>query len=87
MREFTENHPYWFFAIVTTAVLLAFAGFIWALSTGVGAYYYEYETIDGEKGKAEYCIQPYRGVPYCEKEDGTMIYGLKSWKKVAKEDL
>lgn len=44
--------------------------------------YYEYEMIDGEKGTATYCIDPYREIPYCMLDDGTKLYGIKQYKKV-----
>ena len=47
---------------------------------------YEYETIDGEKGTATYCINPYREIPYCILDDGTKLYGIKQYKKVQKEE-
>ena len=47
---------------------------------------YEYETIDGEKGSATYCINPYRGIPYCILDDGTKLYGIKQYKKVQKDE-
>ena len=46
---------------------------------------YEYETIDGEKGIATYCIDPYREIPYCILNDGTKLYGIKQYKKVQKK--
>ena len=47
---------------------------------------YEYETIDGEKGTATYCTNPYRGIPYCILDDGTKLYGIKQYKKVQREE-
>lgn len=47
---------------------------------------YEFETIDGQTGTAERCWTPSRGVPRCILDDGTMVFGLKSYKEVpAKE--
>lgn len=55
----------------------------------VETYYtggYEYETIDGEKGTAVLCETPYRGVPYCELDDGTAVYGIKKYKRATEEE-
>lgn len=43
---------------------------------------YEFETIDGHTGTAERCWTPSRGTPRCALDDGTMVFGLKSYKEV-----
>lgn len=75
-----------FFIILTMAVAIFLL--IVAIAPTINDYMssYEYETIDGEKGTATYCINPYRGIPYCILDDGTKLYGIKQYKKVQKEE-
>lgn len=71
--------------IIAVAVFL----FIVAIVLTINDYMvrsYEYETIDGEKGTATYCTDPYREIPYCILDDGTKLYGIKQYKKVLKEE-
>ena len=48
------------------------------------SYYYEYESVDGEKGVAINCHGATRRIPQanCLLEDGTKVYGVKSFKKI-----
>lgn len=47
---------------------------------------YEYETVDGETGVAEYCDTPYRSVPYCLLDDGTRVYSIKKYKTMRNKE-
>lgn len=88
MINFYDRHPFWFMIVVFIVLMLGFLGLsllLNGLQTGFKSYHFEYETVDGEKGRANFCFQPFREVPYCDKEDGTKIYGLKSYKKVIEE--
>lgn len=75
-----------FFIILTMAVAIFLLIVAIALTINDYMSSYEYETIDGEKGTATYCINPYRGIPYCILDDGTKLYGIKQYKKVQKEE-
>ena len=75
-----------FFIILTMIITMIFLLVAIALSVNDFMTGYEYETIDGEKGTATYCINPYRGIPYCILDDGTKLYGIKQYKKVQKEE-
>lgn len=75
-----------FFIILTMAVAIFFLIVAIALTINDYMSSYEYETIDGEKGTATYCTNPYRGTPYCILDDGTKLYGIKHYKKVQKEE-
>lgn len=74
------------FIILTMAVAIFFLIVAIALTINDYMSSYEYETIDGEKGTATYCINPYREIPYCVLDDGTKLYGIKQYKKVQKEE-
>lgn len=74
---------------ITLTIVVAIFLLIIAIVLTINDYtvsYYEYETIDGEKGTATYCIGPYREIPYCVLDDGTKLYGIKQYKKVQKEE-
>lgn len=75
------------FAVLTT--MIAIILFIIAIALSINDYHmssYEYETIDGENGTAEYCKDPFREIPYCILDDGTKLYGIKQYKKVQKKE-
>ena len=69
---------------IVVAIILLIAGITLTINDSMTSY--EYETIDGEKGTATYCTDPYRDIPYCILDDGTKLYGIKQYKKVQKEE-
>ena len=69
---------------IVVAIILLIAGITLTINDYMVSY--EYETIDGEKGTATYCTDPYREIPYCVLDDGTKLYGIKQYKKVQKEE-
>ena len=69
---------------IVVAIILLIAGITPTINDYMASY--EYETIDGEKGTATYCTDPYREIPYCVLDDGTKLYGIKQYKKVQKEE-
>lgn len=69
---------------IVVAIILLIAGITLTINDSMASY--EYETIDGEKGTATYCTDPYREIPYCILDDGTKLYGIKQYKKVQKEE-
>lgn len=75
-----------FFIILTMLVAMTLLIVAIALTINDSMSSYEYETIDGEKGTATYCTNPYREIPYCILDDGTKLYGIKQYKKVQKEE-
>lgn len=52
------------------------------------SYYYEYESVDGEKGIAVSCYGATKVIPQanCLLEDGTKVYGVKSFKKIERTE-
>lgn len=84
MRKIDLFDVFDFFIILTIAVAIFFLIVGTALTINDYMSSYEYETIDGEKGTATYCINPYREIPYCILDDGTKLYGIKQYKKVQK---
>lgn len=74
---------------ISLIIVVAIFLFIVAIALTINNYMvrsYEYETIDGEKGTATYCIDPFREIPYCVLDDGTKLYGIKQYKKIQKEE-
>lgn len=71
--------------VIILAVVLLMVSVISLRAIDTVTHRYEYETTDGEAGIAEYCVTPYRGVPYCRLDDGTEVYGIKQYKKVSRE--
>jgi hypothetical protein len=80
--EMDKMDFYDIFPLVIVAFLIIVV-IVLSASSYTGSY--EYETIDGEKGIAVYC-EAFRGVPYCALDDGTAVYGIKKYKKVAEEE-
>lgn len=72
--------------ILPIALTIIFILFAIAITSDDYSGRYEYETLDGEKGIAAHCASPYRNVPYCRLDDGTMVYGIKEYKKTPKEE-
>lgn len=85
-------------SVITDIILLVLAvcAFIMAVllayeygSHGRGySYYYEYESVDGEKGVAVSCYGATKVIPQanCLLEDGTKVYGVKSFKKIERTE-
>ena len=81
ISDFVYNHPIIGFALIAIFTFCLIAFFM-NIDTGFGSYWYEYETVDGEKGYADFCSTT-NHVPKCW-SGGETILGLKRYERVAK---